>query len=267
MTTDADEGRRGDQELLDLEVSADGLTSGVKLGDIHLSPLDRLYGGAGASLASAAIEAAARRRLLWVTTQFVGVCRAGDRLDLRADVVAAGRRTSQVQVRAYHDGRLIFQALGAAGDTRSDIPDGTVPDAPPVPLAADCPLLWGVAQFPVPGFFGMVEQRRVPDGSDKMTKWWMRLPGYQLARPALLGLAGDCLPHLVMDGIGEAGAGTSLDNTIRAGIASDSEWVLIDAMPEQAAGGFGYGHARLWAPDGTLVGVASQTAALWRALG
>jgi acyl-CoA thioesterase len=267
MTTDADEGRRGDQELLDLEVSADGLTSGVKLGDIHLSPLERLYGGAGASLASVAIEAAARRRLLWVTTQFVGACRAGDRLDLRADVVAAGRRTSQVQVRAYHDGRLVFQALGAAGDTRSEIPDGTLPAAPAVPEAADCPPLWEGAQSSLPGFFSMTEQWRVPDGNDQPNKWWMRLPGYRLTRPALLGLAGDCLPHLVMDGIGEAGAGTSLDNTIRAGAASDSEWVLIDAIPEQAAGGFGYGHVRLWAPGGTLVGVASQTAALWRSPG
>jgi len=267
MTADADAGRRGDQEVLDLEVGADGVSSGVKLGDIHLSPVGRLYGGAGASLASVAIEAATRRRLRWVTTQFVGVCGGGDRLDIRADVVAAGRRTSQAQVHAYCDGRLIFQAVGAAGDITSDIPDGTITVAPPVPAALDCPPLWGLAELAVPGFFGLAEQRRVPDGAEILTKWWMRLPGSRLTRPALLGLAGDCLPHLVMMGIGESGAGTSLDNTIRVGITTDSEWVLIDAMPEQAAGGYGYGHARLWAADGTLVGTASQTAALWRSIG
>jgi acyl-CoA thioesterase len=72
---------------------------------------------------------------------------------------------------------------------------------------------------------------------------------------------------MVMEGIGEPGAGTSLDNTIRAGRPSDEEWILVEGLPELAVSGLGQGHARLWAMDGTLVGTASQTAALWRSLG
>src|SRR6516225_7015769 len=105
MTTDEAKARRADQELLELEVSEDGRDATVKLSDIHLAPFGRMYGGAGTSLASAAIEAATGRRLVWVTTQFVGAAGHGDRLELRADVVAAGRRTSQVHVRAHAGGQ------------------------------------------------------------------------------------------------------------------------------------------------------------------
>jgi acyl-CoA thioesterase len=66
--------------------------------------------------------------------------------------------------------------------------------------------------------------------------------------------------------LGERGAGTSLDNTIRIGAVTEGEWVLIDGLPELAAGGYGHGSVRLWSEDGLLLGTASQTAALWRSL-
>jgi acyl-CoA thioesterase len=272
MTRDAAKDRRADQELLELDVSEDGRRGTVRISDIHLASFGRMYGGAGASLASAVIEAAARRRLVWVTTQFIGACGQGDRLDLDADVLAAGRGTSQVQVRACCGGKLIFQALGAAADATSVIPDGTVHRLPEVPRPEDCALLpVPPAGASGPGFFGLAERRHADrkPGEDpaRSGSWWIRLPGYSLARPALLGLAGDCVPPLVMRAIGEPGAGTSLDNTIRVGAPSDCEWVLIDGAADQAAGGFGHGQVRLWAPDGTLVGTASQTCALWRSLG
>jgi acyl-CoA thioesterase len=264
MATDEAKARRADQELLELEVSADGRDATVKLSDIHLAPFGRMYGGAGTALASTAIEAATGRRLVWATTQFVGACGPGDRLDLRAEVLAAGRRTSQVHVRASVGSQLVFQALGAAGETDSDIPDGTVSQPPDVPPPAECPVM---PMPPGPGFFGLAEQRYASVGAPRSHRWWIRLPGHCLARPALLGLAGDFVPGMVMRGIGEPGAGTSLDNTIRVGSRSAQEWILIDGSPEQATGGFGHGHVRLWAADGTLVGLASQSAALWRSLG
>jgi acyl-CoA thioesterase len=237
MTVNEAEERRGDQELLGLEVKDERGVATVELGEIHVAPFGRLYGGAGTALASAVIEAAAGRRLLWVTTQFVGICRYGDRLDLQADVVAAGKRTSQVRVCAYAGDALVSEIRLPA-------------------LESD-----------KPGFFGLAEQRHAGAGDERAHRWWMRLPGRPVTRPALLGLAGDCVPQMVMREIGEPGAGTSLDNTIRVGTPSRSEWVLIDGAPEQAVGGYGHGWVRLWAQDGTLVGTASQTAALWRSLG
>jgi acyl-coenzyme A thioesterase PaaI-like protein len=153
-----DKARRADRELLGLRVAEGERAAVVELDEIHLAPSGRLYGGAGVALAAAAIEAAAGRRLAWVTAQFIGACGEGDRLEVRSDVVAAGRRVSQLQVRAYARGTLVFQALGAAGDTESGIPDGTIPSPPGVPPPADCPVLPAPAsRRPGAGFFGTAE--------------------------------------------------------------------------------------------------------------
>jgi acyl-CoA thioesterase len=59
------------------------------------------------------------------------------------------------------------------------------------------------------------------------------------------------------------GAGTSLDNSLRLGRPADTQWVLLDLMPHVAWGGYGTGTGIMWAQDGTLVAVASQTAAVF----
>jgi acyl-CoA thioesterase len=78
----------------------------------------------------------------------------------------------------------------------------------------------------------------------------------------MLGFLADFVPMGVARAAGRAGAGTSLDNTIRFGPPTDSEWVLVGLDPHLAHGGYGHGTAHLWAPDGTLVATASQTASM-----
>ncbi len=39
----------------------------------------------------------------------------------------------------------------------------------------------------------------------------------------------------------------------------DTEWVLLDLYPHAAWGGYGTGTGVMWAQDGTLLAVASQT--------
>jgi acyl-CoA thioesterase len=56
------------------------------------------------------------------------------------------------------------------------------------------------------------------------------------------------------------GAGTSLDNSMRFGRFTETDWILLDFDPWFAAGGYLHGGARVWAQDGTLLGFASQTA-------
>jgi acyl-CoA thioesterase len=59
---------------------------------------------------------------------------------------------------------------------------------------------------------------------------------------------------------GRAGAGVSLDNTIRFGPPPQCDWVLLEVDPYFAHHGFVHGAARVWSPDGILLAVASQTA-------
>ena len=51
-----------------------------------------------------------------------------------------------------------------------------------------------------------------------------------------------------------------LDNSLRFGRMVDTEWALLDMEPWLASGGYLHGAARIWSEDGTLLGVASQTA-------
>src|SRR5437660_11204543 len=101
------------------------------------SPLTRhdgkLYGGAGIAASVATIEAETGRDALWTTTQFVGSADMGDRIDCHVEVLARGRRTSQVRVTGTVGDRIVFAALGATGATRDgpvEIQVGTMPDAP-----------------------------------------------------------------------------------------------------------------------------------------
>ncbi|WP_232794114.1 MULTISPECIES: acyl-CoA thioesterase [Pseudofrankia] len=270
----AEAGRAADRRWLGLELleagpDATGVATTratVVMAERHLTQLRRMYGGTGLSLVGALVEAATGRSLRWATAQFVGTPRHGDRVDLVAEVLAAGRRTSQVRVTGFVGGRVVLAGLGAAGDVNPAIPEGTVPSMPVVPPPEDCP----PTRLPIPpdlppGFFAMVEMREFGEGP--RLRFWMRFPGRPVTRPAMLPMVADSVPTMVMAALGHSGSGSSLDNTIRIGSAPDSEWVLVDGTPEQAAGGYGHGSVRLWTPDGSLAGVGSQTAALWLGAG
>ena len=67
------------------------------------------------------------------------------------------------------------------------------------------------------------------------------------------------VPSSVARAAGKMGGGTSLDNSLRFGRLVDTEWILLDMDPWFGTGGYLHGAARVWAEDGTLLGVASQT--------
>jgi acyl-CoA thioesterase len=264
--------RRADRSWLGLEILESGVAgdgdgvattrASVVMAERHLTQLQRMYGGAGLSLVGALVEAATRRPLRWSTAQFVGSPRQGERLDLVAEVLAHGRRVSQVRVTGTVEGRVVLTGLAASGDDNPAVPDGTVRTMPAAPPPEGCrPVRLKFRPEAPPGFFGLAEMREFGEGPRLC--FWMRFPGRPVTRPAMLPMVADSVPTMVMAALGRRGSGSSLDNTMRVGSAPDSEWVLVDGTPEQAAGGFGSGSVRLWAPDGSLAGVGSQTAALW----
>jgi acyl-CoA thioesterase len=267
VVTDEVTERAADREWLALDVDDAGTRGSLQLADLHVTHLGHLYGGAGLALVGAMVEAATGRRLRWATAQFVRQVHHGDPVDLVAEVLADGRRSSQVRVTAWHAGEVVLAGLGAAGAARDGIPDAVLPTAPVARPVEDCPVM----AMPLPegqalGFLGLCEFRDANVGEPK-PHFWMRFPGRPGTRPVVLPMLADVIPGMVMQAIGVVGAGNSLDNTIRVGVAPDSEWVLVEGVPEQAADGYGHGFARLWAPDGSLAGSGSQTATLWRPRG
>src|SRR2546421_13071724 len=100
------------------------------------SPLSRpdakLYGGTGASVMVAAMEAETGRDALWSTVQFVGSAAIGEQIDCRVEVLAAGRRTSQVRVTATVGDRIVLAGVGATGASRDGAIEGQMPTMPDV---------------------------------------------------------------------------------------------------------------------------------------
>jgi acyl-CoA thioesterase len=224
----------------------------------------KFYGGTGIAVATAMMEAETGRAALWATAQFVGTADVGERFDCHVDVLAAGRNTSQLRMTGMVGDRLVLAAIGATGDARAgplNVQFGTMPH---VPGPDETPDWRPNMTFPIPtdvaSWLSIVELRgAATPGVD--SAMWARMRDMPQTR-ATLGFLADMVPSRVVSAAGRMGAGTSLDNAMRYGPRPETDWILVEFDPYFAAGGYAHGGARLWAQDGTLLGVASQTATL-----
>jgi acyl-CoA thioesterase len=222
----------------------------------------KLYGGTGLAAITAAIEEETGRDALWATVQFVASADVGERIECHVEVVAQGHRTSQVRVTATVGDRLVLAALGATGLPRAgglDVQVGVMPAvAPPDDLPTWRPKVPFVITEGNQGWLDLVDLREVP-GPPAGMMLWARMRGRAMSRSGL-GFIADLVPSAVTRAAGRAGGGTSLDNAIRFGPAPETDWILVELEPHFASGGYAHGAAKLWAPDGTHLAVASQTA-------
>ncbi len=248
-------------EWLGLEPTDDGrwsfeLTRGLCRFD------NKLYGGTGIAVATALIEAATDRPALWATVQFVASADIGERIECAVEVLAQGRRTSQMRLTASVGDRLVFAALGATGIPRTGGLDAQIRTMPEVAPPEDSPPWLPRVPFDLiegeRGWLDLIDVREVPSEGPAMALWG-RMRDARHSHSSL-GFVADMVPSAVVRAAGRAGGGMSLDNAIRFGPAPDTDWVLIDLDPYFAAGGYLHGAARLWSQDGTQLAVASQSA-------
>lgn len=251
----------------------------------HLTRLDgRLYGGTAIAVSIAVAEALSGRKALWATTQFVATADNGVTVDVNAEVLAEGRRTSQVRITgAAPDGRVLFASLGACGEPRADGMTGQFETMPEVsdpdesehldsPLASLAKLAEGIPRPVFPrrvGFTTAVEVRwaevrRHPDPGPGRVCLWMRRRDGEPVTAAVAAFMADAVPLAVAHAMGVLGGGTSLDNTMRIAGGEGTEWVLLDLRPHFAWGGYGHGSAHVWNSEGRLLATASQTASMIR---
>ena len=188
-------------------------------------------GGAGIAVSVATIEAETARNALWTTTQFVGSADIGERIDCDVEVLASGRRTSQVRVTGTVGDRIVFAALGATGATRQgpiEVQVGTMPEAPGPEHGESWSSRhrrWQDPDNPT-SWFQIAEMRHVDEGRYV----WARMREGTQTRATIAFLA-DMVPSAVVRAAGKLGGGTSLDNTIRYGAMADTEWILLDMDP------------------------------------
>jgi acyl-CoA thioesterase len=245
-----------DLAWLGLERHDDGrwsfeLTSGLTRHD------GKLFGGTGIAVMVATMEAATGRAALWTTVQFAGSADLGARVDCRVEVLATGKRTSQVRMTATAGDRVVLAAIGATGAAGTGPIEAQMPTMPamPAPQESAAWVRWhGNDDERPPSWTDLVEMRHAGEGG----AIWTRMRSGVHTRAAIAFLA-DMVPSSVARAAGKMGGGTSLDNSLRFGRLVDTDWILLDMDPWFATGGYLHGAARAWAQDGTLLGVASQT--------
>ena len=260
--------RPSDAGLIPLAVDETGCVGRFTVHRTIARPDGVLYGGSGAAAAVIAMEAATRRPARWVTVQFVASPQLGDLVETEVDIVAAGHRISQVQVRATVGGRLVFSAVGATATARPDGLHGQFESLPAVgPPEEGSDLFAGFDIGDNRGHHERFELRRATtsdDGPPSHLPLWTRFTEPLPYTPATISFLADMVPMSIARAAGQMGAGSSIDNTLRFGPDVDAgpEWLLLDLHGQLATDGYGHGSLEVWTPDGALVAIGSQTATM-----
>ncbi|MFN0091765.1 MAG: acyl-CoA thioesterase [Acidimicrobiales bacterium] len=224
-----------------------------------------LYGGCGLAAAIVAMEAAAERPLVWANCQYLAHARPPAIMDLDVTLAVVGNAATQARVIGRVGDQEVLHAHGTLGQRELPL-SGAWIGMPDVAPPADCK----PRSMPhhIPGTLSSRLEQRVAEGEglhldidDGRSALWCRLrdgSGWTLSA-ATLGILGDFVPSGVGLALGELTAGASLDNTIRVANLVETEWVLCDIRVDAVANGFGHGMVYLWAEDGSLLAMASQS--------
>jgi acyl-CoA thioesterase-2 len=218
-----------------------------------------LFGGCALGAAISALEGSTGRPIVWATAQYLSFARPPAVMDIDVTIASEGRYTTQARAVATVANTEILTVNAALGDRELEA-SGQWPSMPIVPPAESCESRegrWNVED----SIMSRLDQRwAFSDPAKGQTVLWTRMPDVLEVSAPALAVLGDYVPL----GIGEALAleamSNSLDNTLRVGTIVPTDWVLIDIRIDFVARGFGHGTVYLWAPDGTLMATASQSA-------
>lgn len=253
-----------DREFFGLRLDATGAEGTFRVLDHMSNPRGTFYGGAGVAVAAAAMEAATERRLLWTTAQFTETASRGDDLQCRIDVLAHGRRTSQIRATITKGDVVVLTALGATGEQRDEVV-ATFDRMPSVhPPEASPEVEFDLAGDISRSRFAVTEHRVAAatsdlDGTGTHVAWWCRVDGLATSAPTLAYVS-DLLTFGVTQALRRpVGRATSLDNTLRVGPAAETDWMLLDIRAQSTSGGFAHGLVNIWTRDGILLATASQS--------
>jgi acyl-CoA thioesterase len=230
-----------------------------------------MFGGVGLGAATVAAERATGRRVIWSSAQFISYARIGDTLDLKVEMLSAGRNISQVRVTGTDAGKPIISVNAALGD-RENMPAHqwiAAPDMPPPEEcspqqmwpAQDAALMSRLDVRVAPGRYGAVPRDGTPSPDGRMVLWMRPRDGSPIDA-SLLAIFADFVPSGLAVAFGRRGGGNSLDNTMRVATLVPTDWVLCDVRISAAARGFGHGAIHMFAQDGTMIASGSQSAIL-----
>ena len=226
-----------------------------------------LFGGCGLGAAILALESTTGRNLVWATAQYLSYAQPDTVLDLDVTVAVSGRNSTQARVIGHVGEREIFTVNAALGARATDS-DRVWAKPLDVPPPEECPS----RSLRMPGEDSIMNRLEVRLASARdwtelpgnpmvegRSALWARIPDLTEPSAVTLAILGDYVPFGIGQALGAYAGGNSLDNTLRVVQVVPTEWVLIDVTVDGIGNGFGHGTVHLYAQDGTLMAMASQS--------
>jgi acyl-CoA thioesterase II len=218
-----------------------------------------LFGGCGLGAAISALENSTDRPVVWATAQYLSFARPGSVMDIDVTVAVEGRQTTQARAVGHVGGTEILTVNAALGSR--EFPErGQWATMPTVPPPESCPpreSRWNVGD----SIINRLDQRwAIEERGTGHCAVWSHMPDLLKVSAPALAVLGDYVPLGIGVNTTTEVSSNSLDNTIRICDVVDTEWVLLDIRIDAIVNGFGHGTVHLWATDGTLMAVASQSA-------
>jgi acyl-CoA thioesterase-2 len=227
-----------------------------------------LFGGCGLGAAISAMEGTSGRTAVWATAQYLSYAKPGEVMDIDVTIAVEGHQITQARAVGHVGNREILTVNAALGE-RPVADEGQwaqMPvDIPPPESCRRRESFFPVEESIVSRLDLRLAKGRFWDELDGTPGYagacmWARIPEViEHIDAAALAVLGDYVPAGVGQAFGKLGGGNSLDNTLRLCRLVPSEWVLLDIRIDAVRNGFGHGTVHLWAEDGTLLAVASQS--------
>ncbi|MEM1435941.1 MAG: hypothetical protein AAGG11_17920 [Pseudomonadota bacterium] len=224
-----------------------------------VGPPDRkfLMGGVNLGAALEALEAVAARPTLYASAQFLSFAGLNDRVDIDVRVRSEGRSVTQATALNSVGDRAILRVSAAFGE-RDGATDVQFVQPPDVPSASNCePVV--EQQLSSDDLGAHIEKRRaLEDEASGYAATWIRCND---ALPMTSGLIAVIADHLA-GALPRTRGASSLDNHLRILNRRETGWLLCETQMLGYSAGFLHGETRLFAEDGVLIALASQSAAL-----
>jgi acyl-CoA thioesterase len=226
-----------------------------------------LFGGCGLGAAVAAMEGSSGRPVVWATAQYLSYAPPPSIVDIDVTIAVEGKQITQARAVGHVGDREILTVNAALGYRDLDVFGqwSTMPDVPPpdqcerrMPRMPDQESIMDRIDVRLAHArtWDDVDGNPMPEGRSAL---WARLPDVLEMSAATLGILGDYVPFGIGQALGRLGGGNSLDNTIRIATLVPTTWVLLDIRIHSVVHGYGHGVVHLWAEDGTLLAMASQS--------
>lgn len=230
-----------------------------------------IFGGVIGAIALQAMrqQLADERPLRSLSISFIGPVQAEQPVTVTAEVLRQGKSVTQAEARLHQDGEVRLVALGSFGHGRESSVAVPAIEAPEAPAPEDCrelPMIEGVTpafirhtpmRFGLGGFPFTGHQGRTMGG-------WMRFaePPASVREEHLVGLI-DAWPPAVLPHLKKPAPASSLAWTMElmqpAPPIAPDDWLLYEAVVEQAADGYAQTRAGVWTAAGELVALSRQT--------